>query len=287
MTTDYSQKILGFDIGGTNIRVGVVQDKKINEIVIEKIENKEDEESVLNQLYRIIEKVWTVDIIAFGIGVPGIVDVENGIIYDTVNIPSWKEVHLKSLLEKKYNRPVFINNDANCFALGEKYYGKAQDSNSMVGLITGTGMGAGLILNNKLYSGRNCAAGELGELPYLDHNYEYYCAGGFFETAWGVSAFETFQKCKEGDKIALERMQIYGKHLSEAVKLILYAYDVNTIIIGGSVSKAFEFYSNSLWDNLRKTTTFKKQLQDLVIAPSELENSAILGAASLFFDSSI
>jgi glucokinase len=287
MATDYSKKILGFDIGGTNIRVGVVQDKKISKIEIEKIEDKNNKESVLNQLYGVIEKVWTEDIVAFGIGVPGIVDVENGIIYDVVNIPSWKEVHLKSLLEKRYNRPVFINNDANCFALGEKYYGKAIAANSMVGLITGTGMGAGLVLNNRLYSGRNCAAGELGLISYLDHNYEYYCAGGFFEATWGVSAFETFQKCEQNDPSALERMKIYGKHLSEAVKLVLYAYDVDTIILGGSVSKAFEFYSDSLWENLNKIVLFKKQLEDLIIAPSELENSAILGAASLYYDSTL
>lgn len=287
MSAIYEEKILGFDIGGTNMRVGVVQNKKIHEIAIEKIENKYDEQAVFEQLYKLIEKVWSTDVKAMGIGVPTIVDVEKGIIYDTANIPSWKEVHLKDILEAKYHRPVFINNDANCFAVGEKYFGKGQQSKSMVGLITGTGMGAGVILNNRLYSGRCCAAGELGIVPYLDHDYEYYCAGGFFDKTYGVSAYETFQNCELGNQEALDRMKVYGKHLSEAIKLVLYAYDVDTIVLGGSVSKAYKYYKDSLWMNLETSIAYQNQLKGLNIVPTELDNVAILGAASLYYDASV
>ena len=70
---------------------------------------------------------------------------------------------MKRIIEKKFKVPVSINNDANCFALGEKHFGKKY--NNMVGLIIGTGVGAGIIINGKLYCGHNCGAGEFGSIP--------------------------------------------------------------------------------------------------------------------------
>jgi glucokinase len=67
-------------------------------------------------------------------------------------LPAWKEVPLKTLMEDRYQVPVFVNNDANCFALGEFYFGEGRGSNSMIGLSIGTGLGAGIIINKKLYS---------------------------------------------------------------------------------------------------------------------------------------
>src|SRR5690606_24955530 len=112
--------------------------------------------------------------------VPSVVDVDKGIVYDVQNIPSWKEVPLKAIMEERYGVPVQVNNDANCFALGEKYFGQGRDSKAFIGLTLGTGLGAGIILNDKLYAGPNCGAGEFGMVPYLDYHYEYYASGQFF-----------------------------------------------------------------------------------------------------------
>ena len=74
---------------------------------------------------------------------PGIIEVDRGIVYDIVNIPSWKEVFLKDKLEVHFKYPVYVNNDTNCFALGEKYFGKARGYQNVMGITLGTGFGAG------------------------------------------------------------------------------------------------------------------------------------------------
>jgi glucokinase len=97
-----------------------------------------------------------------------------------VNIPSWQRVPLKELLEKEFEVPVSVNNDVNCFALGEHQFGLAQGIKHVVCVSAGTGLGAGIIINHQLFNGNNCGAGEIGLLPYLDHNIEYYASGNLF-----------------------------------------------------------------------------------------------------------
>src|SRR6476620_2148539 len=113
-----SEKIIGIDLGATNIRGAIISGSEISETKSQRISNGTEEE-VLNDVFTLIDKLNNEDITAIGIGVPSVVDVEEGIVYDVVYIPSWKEVHLKKILEKRYKIPVLVNNDANCFALGE------------------------------------------------------------------------------------------------------------------------------------------------------------------------
>jgi len=110
-------KIIGVDLGATNIRGAVVDGKEISDIISRRIQTKGTEEQVLDDVYSLIDALIDNDVKAIGIGVPSVVDVKLGIVYDVIHIPSWKEVHLKELLETRYRIPVFVNNDANCFAL--------------------------------------------------------------------------------------------------------------------------------------------------------------------------
>src|SRR5690242_371492 len=156
------EKIIGIDLGATNIRGAVVFENDLSEIITQRVNSKGSEEEVLEDVFAVADALINDDVAAIGIGVPSVVDVEEGIVYDVQYIPSWKEVHLKKHMEARYRIPVFVNNDANCFALGEYYFGKGRDHHSMIGLAIGTGVGAGIIINKKLYAGRNCGAGEFG-----------------------------------------------------------------------------------------------------------------------------
>ena len=89
--------------------------------------------------------------VGIGIGVQSLVDQKLGIVYDVQNIPSWKKVFLKDILESHFNISVFINNDVNCFALGELYYGLGKNLNSFVSISIGTGIAGGIIIDKKLY----------------------------------------------------------------------------------------------------------------------------------------
>jgi len=221
---------------------------------------------------------------AIGIGVPGVVDIEQGIVYDVVYIPSWKEVPLKKWMEERYKIPVFVDNDANCFALGEHYFGKGKGVDSMIGLAVGTGVGAGIIINNKLYAGPNCGAGEFGMIDYLDKVYEYYCSGSFFQNVYNLDGEEVFEKAKKGDVRSIKLFEELGIHLGNAIKMIMYAYDPSLIILGGSVRLAYDFFQETMWQRIR-TFAFRKAAERLKIEISELQNSGILGAGALYYNS--
>ncbi len=238
---------------------------------------------VLAQLVGLIDEAMPDRVDGIGIGVPSVVDVETGVVYDVQNIPSWQEVPLRSILEERYSTPVLVNNDANCFALGEKHFGKGVGHRSVIGLIMGTGFAGGIIIDGKLYPGRNCGAGEFGMIPYLDSIYEHYCSGQFFTRQVGRTGAEIFRSAMEGDPTSIEAFEEYGRHVGEGIKTILYAYDPEIIVLGGSVRKAFRFFKDAMWGSIR-SFAFTQSIKALEIEVSELEHVAILGAAALHYD---
>ena len=125
-----------------------------------------------------------------GIGfcVPSMVDVDTGVVYSVANIPSWREVPLKDELERRYGVRSFINNDANAFAVGELHFGKGRGYRNLVGIVIGTGLGAGVVINGRLYSGANCGAGEIGNIAYRGSTLESWCSGTFLRRPAGWTA---------------------------------------------------------------------------------------------------
>jgi glucokinase len=278
-------KILGIDIGGTNLRVGLVDDNNLVRVEAINVNKNGNEKEIVNDLILLIKKFPDEKIDGIGIGVPSVVDSEKGIAYDVTNIPSWKEVHLKEILEAEFNIPVYVNNDANCFVVGEKYFGEIKDFKNIVGLIIGTGLGSGLILNNNLYTGKNYGAGEFGMILYKDQNYEYYCSGHFFKNEYHLSGEEVFHQAQLNEKKALNIFTQYGNHLGEAIKMILFAIDPEVIVLGGSVSKSFKFFKDSMWESVNKFS-YNHSLKSLKILVSKINHSAILGAAALYYENS-
>jgi glucokinase len=281
---------IGIDIGGTNIRGAVVKGSEHEKIHSERINASAGAVEVVQQLFAFIDGLITDKVASIGIGVPGLVNEEKGLIFDVVNIPSWTELPLRHLVEERYALPVFINNDANCFALGEYYFGKGAPiaaknnaQHTFIGLTLGTGLGSGIIINGKLYSGRNCGAGEFGMIEYLDHYFEYYASGQFFKNVYHINGEEVFEKAVNGDKHALKMMEEMGGHLGNAIKTILYSFEANLIVIGGSVRHSWPFFQDSMWRNLQ-SFAYKRILDEVTIDISDLNNSGILGAAALQYN---
>jgi glucokinase len=281
MTND---NIIGIDLGGTHVRAGVVREGVLSKIESARIPSSGTVDEVLQVIFKLVDPLANQHINAIGIGVPSVVDVEKGIVYDVQNIPSWKEVPLKELMEKRYGHPVFINNDANCFALGEKYFGKGKNFHSMIGMTIGTGLGAGIIINDKLYAGVNCGAGEFGMVEYLDKYYEYYASGQFFENCYQTNGELVFKKAQDGDPLSLMIFEELGTHLGNAIRMILYTYCPELIVIGGSISKSYSLFQKTMWERIH-TYVFSNTLNQFHLEISELENPGILGAASLYYDS--
>lgn len=271
---------IGIDLGGTNIRMGIIENGKVSHKRAQLCKANEPEEIVVNQIKDMIKEIVSPDVTSIGIGVPSVVDAEKGIVYNVMNIPSWKEVHLKELLEDEFKIPVFVNNDCNCFALGEAYFGEAKEYKDAVCVALGTGVGAGIIIDGKLYNGGNTGAGEIGSLPYLEYDYESYCSSSYFTRVHGVSGKEAFDKASAGDPEALEIWNAIGHHIGNLVKVILFTYDPSVIVMGGSISNAYRFFESAMMDTLN-TFPYPEIVKKLEIRLSTKEDISILGASLL------
>lgn len=274
-------KVIGVDIGGTKVHMGIVQNGIITRELRLTTAAQGAKEQLLSDITDGIRQLMDADVAGIGIGVPGLVDEEKGIVYNLQNIPSWDEVHLKAHLENAFKRPVCITNDANTFALGEKVYGKGKRFKNMLGVTLGTGIGTGIIINHDLYGGAFSSAGEFGSVPYLDQTLEDYCSGKFFQNKYGMSGDQLQELAKEGDARAIDIFNQFGHHLGNAIKVLLYALAPEAIFLGGSASRSYPFFHEEMQLSIA-SFPFRVVTDQLVIELSEIENAAVLGAAALF-----
>jgi len=272
--------IIGVDLGGTNIRAAVENDGAILNFRKEPFNTKLSLEETLGQLQEFIRPLVAEGVRGIGIGVPSVVDVENGIVFNVTNIPAWKRVSLKEILEKEFGIPVRVNNDVNCFTLGEHQFGLLQGMKNVVGISIGTGLGSGIIINNHLFEGVNCGAGEVGLLPYLDRNIEYYASGNLFKVKFNTTAVEAHNRAVDGDSRAIEQWNEFGMHVGEAIKCVAYAYDPEAVVLGGSLSKAYRFFNEAMRKSL-VNFEFPESMKRLKIFQSTNENITVMGAAAL------
>ena len=270
---------LGIDLGGTNMRVGVVRQNALLGVKTRPVPQTNDSRIVYDALVQLIRESMTPEINGIGVAVPGAVDHERGVVYNLNNIPSWIEVPLKTLFENEFKIDTEINNDANAFVIGEKHFGQARDFNNVVGLILGTGMGSGMLMNGQLYTGANGGAGEFGMLPYEGGILEDYCSGKFFTQHAGITGKEAADRAGRGDSHAQALFFEFGKHLGAALKTVVYAVDPEMIVLGGSISKAIPYFKTTMLDSLN-SLIFPRTLARLKITCSAIEHIAILGAAA-------
>lgn len=271
---------IGVDLGGTNIRAGIERGGHVFSSKKELFNTQASLQETLAQLIEFIRPLSHPDVKGIGIGVPSVVDVEKGIVLNVANIPSWERVPLKDILEEEFGLPVSVNNDVNCFILGEHKFGVVKGLKNVVGVSSGTGLGSGIIINNQLFNGNNCGAGEIGLLHYLDHNIEYYASGNLFRVSYNTTAEEAYQLALNANTEALGYWREFGMHLAEALKSVVYTYDPEAIVLGGSLSKAYDFFKDSMNTSLQDFS-YPESIKRLKIYQSQNENITLLGAAAL------
>lgn len=271
--------VIGIDLGATNLRVGLVENGEISALEKNTLPDDKSVLSVVDTMCKMIDKVDN-GVSKIGIGVPSVVDSKEGVVYDVQNIPGWEKVHLKDLLEERTGKTIYLNNDANCFALGELYFGEGKGKKNLVGLVIGTGFAGGIVLDGKIYEGRNCGAGEFGMIPYKKSILEHYCSGQFFSKLVGVNGEDIYEKALNDDPASKKLFQEFGTHVAEAIKIVLYAYDPECIILGGSVSSTFDQFKEGFNREL-ESFGYLNSLSKVQITVSTTKQVAVLGAAAL------
>ncbi|MDE2027404.1 MAG: ROK family protein [Candidatus Omnitrophica bacterium] len=271
------QYVVGVDVGGTNIKLGVVNPagKVLVRTSFATKPFASHHSHLITALAREIEaSIITAglhrrQIAGIGIGLPGLVDYEKGVVRFLPNIPGWRNVHLKSILEKKIKLPVFVDNDVKIITLAEFKFGAGRGARNFVCLTLGTGVGAGLILNGQLYRGEDNAAGELGHMPLNEHGPKCNCGGeGCFETYVGnrslfalasqimkkpgMTTQDMFALAKKGNKKALLFWKTAAQRIGNGLVGIVNLLNPHLIIIGGGVSNNERFLFKTIAQTIRR-----------------------------------
>ncbi|AZQ12723.1 ROK family protein [Shewanella khirikhana] len=279
--------VLCLDLGGTKLAIGRVaypdkhetQTYAVAAITRLPVPQQADYAGMLLFLIQAIEPQLDGSVRGIAIGVPGTVSLQNGTLLEVMNLPCLIGKPLAVDLEARFQLPVSLNNDANLFALGESVLGNKRN---LLGITLGTGVGAGVVFDGRLYSGKHCAAGEIGCFPYLDGIMEHYCSGQFFRRFAHCPGEQVRARALAGDTDALVLFQRFGEHLAELIYQTLLAYDPAEIVLGGSVSQAFSLFNDALWQRLAERADVSR-LEGLSIRPSTEANAALIGAAHWFF----
>ncbi|HZS77435.1 MAG TPA: ROK family protein [Ktedonobacteraceae bacterium] len=162
--------VLAVDIGGTQLRAGVLQGTKLHSRVVQATGVNPTPDNVLPRVFDLIDKALAeahvrLDSLAgIGVATPGPLDYRTGIVYNPPNLPGWIGVPLRDLFQQHYSLPIHVENDANAAGLGEYMFGAGQGSKDMIYLTVSTGIGGGIILNGKILEGVNGTAAEIGHM---------------------------------------------------------------------------------------------------------------------------
>ena len=318
------QFIVGIDLGGTNIAAGAMPIDGTREIAmrIAPTHAQEGADAVVQRIGSMIEDVIAQtraetgaergDFLGVGIGSPGPLDRARGVVIVTPNL-GWRDFPLRDEVSKCVNLPATLDNDANCATLGEWWCGAAKGGRNVVGMTIGTGIGGGLILDNKLYHGASDAAGEIGHTT-IDStgrrckcgNYgclEAYTSGPAIaerarETLDGdedsvmpgmvdndlsrITAQTVFEASKRGDRVALEVVRDTAHFLGVGISNLINIFNPDTFVIAGGVTQAGDLLFDPMRAEVRRRA-FKPSVEACRIVPGALPLSAgVVGAVATF-----
>jgi glucokinase len=287
--------VVGIDFGGTKIKFGLVLEngKILNETLTLPTESHRRGDEIVGTMIEGIERIvqnsdLTIQQLAgIGIGSPGPLDLIHGIILEPPNLSTLHHFPLQQTLENYFNLSVAINNDANCFVLGEACFGSAQRASIVCGVTLGTGFGCGIVIDKKIFTGSTGTAAEVWCSPYADRNFEEYGSARTIRriyqqiTSQELEAKEIFDLAEQADQDAIAAWSEFGLHLGRILAIITNLLDPDVIVIGGSVSHAWEFFHNSLIENLHRNINQAPKDHIQVVRSVLGDDAGLLGAAAL------
>lgn len=290
---------LGIDWGGTYLKAGIVDSRgRIVRKEIYSSKNLKKRTVFIKAISALVRRLENFAIQGVGIGAPGIIDIKRSFIYYLPNIPGWKNCPLGDVLKRKLKRPVFINNDANVFALAEFRCGAAKGKANGIFLTLGTGLGGAVILNHRLLEGAT-SAGELGHIPVSLNGELCGCgARGCIETYVGNSYLlkqyrrlkknrtevsevkEIFKRALNGERAALKVWKEFSDNLGRFLAGMVNIFNPEVIVFGGGVSGAFNLFKPYVWSAIKKQAMWP-QVRNLKLVKAKLKDAGIIGAALL------
>jgi glucokinase len=314
--------LVGVDLGGTNIVAGALAEDGSDVLALRSEPTRADQgaDQVVDRIVRMIDTVIAEtiaqtgakrdDMIGVGVGAPGPLDRERGIVITTPNL-GWTNFPLRDVIAERIRLPVRIDNDANCATLGEWWLGAAKGANNVIGMTIGTGIGGGIILGGRLYHGSADMAGEIGHAT-IDitgrrckcGNYgclEAYASGPsiadrarealsgddalMVRMAGGdpakITAATVYEAAKRGDDVALDVVRETARFLGAGVANLLNIFNPDIVVIAGGVTQAGETLFAPLRREVRKRA-FKPAVDACEIVSGVLVAAGVVGAVAAY-----
>ncbi|MCA9408835.1 MAG: ROK family protein [Candidatus Omnitrophica bacterium] len=301
---------IGVDIGGTNIKIGLItaagkitartrlstrtlvrNKQKLINALIQKITD------LLNE-----QKIPKSKVLGIGIGLPGLINPQKGIVNLLPNIPGWKNVPLKKILEQKLKLKTYIDNDVNVIALGEWKFGAGKGYENLVMMTLGTGVGGGLILNNALYRGEGFVSGEIGHMLLNEKGpHGVFDGYGYFEHYVGnrqlrekaikmfkkkdIQLEEVFTLANKGNRLAQQFWNDAAVHIGNVLVDVINLLNPRLIIIGGGVSNNFKFLAPGINKIIKQRAMEVHKKMVKVVRAKLGDDAGIIGAQVLVKES--
>lgn len=287
-----AQTIIGTDIGGTTYS-SVLFDGKMNTIKQSEkrsISTTNSTEDLLNSISDQINSLMATedssDLTGIGISCPGPLDSEKGIILDTPNLKFLQNINLKKEIEDRCNLPVYIENDANLFTLGE-WHADGNKNEIFGGVTLGTGLGFGLVINGSIYRGAHGLATEYAISPVGRGNWETDISIAAIkriciqEIGKKLEPLELYDMAEHGDNDAARIWKIFGENLGRALSHYINMLDPHKISIGGGISGAFKFFEPGMLSILKEFSPSFIKNKTIIFESKYKELSSQIGAGIL------
>lgn len=311
------KKVIGIDLGGTYLRHGLVDESgNILHQAKEVVRKERSETAIIKQIFNGIQPYLKEKPVALGLGVPGIVSTEKGIVYSSPHYPDWNNFSITHLLQNELPIPVVIDNDANLVALGESWLGAGRDWDSFILLTLGTGIGGAIIIDRKIFHGTNGFAGEIGHMVLSAEGPLCPCGSRgcleVFASASGLKRIlaamiedgelpqnqaledlqgapnheqvrELSELARKGSGTAAEIWRQFGYYLGIGLASIINATGIQKIILGGGLMGAQDLFLDAAKKELGQRT-YQQTALGVEIRKAQLGDPAgILGASRLAF----
>src|SRR5579864_1861087 len=293
---------IGVDLGGTNLRIAAISTEgQLLEKITLGVKVALGRDHVIGEMCDAIQRLTeqyrgSGRFVGAGIGVPGIIDMETGMMRKSANLPGWSDYPVRDVIEKKLGARVFLENDANAAGLGEKWMGAGRDVDNMAMVTLGTGIGGAIILNGKLFYGMNGMAGEFGHITVEPDGYPCGCGNHGcaerYASATGVvrmareamesgkapalaraasgdaefSAKSIYNLAIQGNPDAQAIYVRFGRVLGMMMADIVNVLNLDMFVIGGGVVSAWDAFAPTMFAELRE--------RSLVYAATDPEQKA-------------
>lgn len=315
--------LLGFDIGGTKCAVTLGIDNEneaINIVAKEVLPTDKSVYEMINLLFTTAEElllkqsVTIENLTGIGISCGGPLSSKSGIILSPPNLPGWDNIPIVTMTEKRFGKPVLLQNDANACAIAEWKYGAGKGYNSLIFLTFGTGMGAGLILDGKLYSGINDLAGEVGHLRLAElgpvgfgkaGSFEGFCSGGgiaqlaqmkarqklqmgekvsfcnSLTDLSGITAKTVAEAAYRGDEVGIDVYKTCARYLGKGLSLLIDILNPEVIILGSIYGRTTSLIEPFMREVLEEEAIAQSYKYCKIVPAGLLENIGDMAALTL------